>query len=72
MDVIQIQKLNCNRCNHIWIPRTIPVQCPRCHSYFWNEDKDYDRRKQEFKNKKFEFKKIIIKELKGGIEGNNG
>jgi len=63
---IKIQKLTCNRCGHIWIPRAVPCQCPRCHSYFWNEDKDFDRRKKQFKEEKFvPLKKIELKELQG-------
>ena len=50
---IQIEKLTCNRCGHKWIPRVIPVTCPKCKSYYWNEDKDFDRRKKEFKEEKF-------------------
>ena len=57
---IKIQKLNCNRCGHIWIPRKVPCQCPKCHSYFWNEDKDFDRRKKEFKDEQFKLKKIRL------------
>jgi len=57
---LKIQKLLCNRCKHSWIPRTDPLQCPRCHSYFWNEDEHFDRRKKEYKDKKFAFKKINL------------
>ena len=63
VDVITIQKLTCKKCKHTWIPRVNPVQCPKCHSYFWNQDKDFDRRKKEFRDKKFEFKKIRLEEL---------
>ena len=58
---INIQMLNCNRCGHKWIPRVIPVQCPKCKSYYWNENKDFDKRKEEYKNKELnEIKKNII------------
>ena len=60
VDEIKIQKLKCNRCEHTWIPRLVPCQCPKCHSYFWNEDKDFDRRKKEFNEEKFELKKIEL------------
>ncbi len=36
---------------HTWIPRVVPVQCPKCKSYYWNEvNKEFDRRKKEFKD----------------------
>jgi len=29
-------KLNCKRCNHLWVPRKEDVKkCPRCGSYLW-------------------------------------
>jgi DNA-directed RNA polymerase subunit RPC12/RpoP len=34
-------KLSCKRCKHEWIPRTKqpPVQCPKCHSPYWNRER---------------------------------
>ena len=51
-DVFEVKTLHCNRCGHEWIPRVNPVTCPKCKSYYWNESKDYDKRKKEFKEKK--------------------
>ena len=69
MEEFKITQLQCNRCNHRWIPRLSPLQCPRCHSYFWNEDVGFDRRKKEFKEQKFKLKPEVVLELnnlKGG------
>src|SRR4029077_4306219 len=29
---------HCNRCNHVWVMRTVrnPISCPRCKSPYWN------------------------------------
>jgi hypothetical protein len=40
-DICSIAKLECNRCEYSWFPRT-PVQpaaCPGCKSRYWNKDK---------------------------------
>jgi len=28
----------CNRCGHVWLPRTFgdPKRCPKCKSPYWN------------------------------------
>ncbi len=33
--------LTCKRCNRTWTPRSEepPVQCPKCHSAYWNREK---------------------------------
>jgi len=33
--------LACKRCNSTWTPRSkeLPVQCPRCHSPYWNKER---------------------------------
>jgi len=33
--------LSCKRCGSSWTPRSKepPVQCPRCHSPYWNRDR---------------------------------
>ena len=38
---VTFKKLTCKRCNHTWTPRskTPPVQCPKCHSPYWNRDR---------------------------------
>ncbi len=38
---IEVPRLNCFRCGHIWIPRKHgnPKQCPKCHSPYWNKPK---------------------------------
>jgi hypothetical protein len=70
MDLIQLNKinlqvLNCSHCGHKWIPRIIPVQCPRCKTYNWNKKIDYDQRKAEWRSEKFKLmnKKTIRKLL---------
>ncbi len=32
----------CVRCGHCWWPRSdsVPLMCPRCKSYKWNEKKE--------------------------------
>jgi len=60
VQTLKIQTLHCNRCNHSWVPRIVPVQCPRCKSYYWNEPKDFDRRRREYKAEKFK----LLREIK--------
>ena len=37
MKIIKLQKLQCLRCNHIWIPKKeIIVICPKCKSPYWD------------------------------------
>ena len=59
MEEFKLQTLKCNRCGHDWIPRVNPIQCPKCKSYYWNEDREYDKRKKEFRDKKVEPKEIL-------------
>lgn len=35
----------CNRCEHIWRPRyaTLPKNCPKCTSPYWNKPRVYDK-----------------------------
>jgi predicted Zn-ribbon and HTH transcriptional regulator len=44
-----IEELECKRCGGKWLPRSenIPVQCPRCHSVYWNRDRVYNIRKEK-------------------------
>ena len=38
-------QLHCQRCNHRWWPQhkdRLPIACPRCHSFKWQEPKDKD------------------------------
>jgi len=56
MEII-IQTLSCSRCGHQWVPRTITRQCPRCKSFNWNMDKDYDKRKREFSTRSYDRRK---------------
>jgi predicted Zn-ribbon and HTH transcriptional regulator len=43
---IKINK--CKRCEHEWVQRRpeAPVQCPRCHSPYWNEPYKYKVKKK--------------------------
>ncbi len=36
-----MNKFLCNKCGHEWWPRSdvLPVMCPRCKSYKWDEKK---------------------------------
>ncbi len=38
---VTFKPLSCKRCNHTWTPRSKepPVQCPKCHSPYWNRDR---------------------------------
>lgn len=60
VDKIKLQILQCQRCGYKWIPRRISQQCPRCKSYYWNEDKDFDRRKKEYKGEEVKIPEKII------------
>ena len=64
MEEFTLQTLKCNRCNHTWIPRVNPLQCPKCKSYYWNETKEYDKRKKEFKDVKFKLDEAVKEEVK--------
>ena len=39
MSILKELMLQCNRCNHKWLRRTLtePKQCPACRSKFWNK-----------------------------------
>jgi len=39
MSVLSDLMLQCNRCGHRWLRRTItdPVQCPKCKTKYWNQ-----------------------------------
>ena len=39
-----IYKFRCQRCGHIWEPRTgkEPVKCPRCQKFDWRGDTEED------------------------------
>lgn len=56
MEII-IQTLSCSRCGHQWVPRIITKQCPRCKTFNWNQDKDYDRRRKEYSSRSYERRK---------------
>lgn len=34
-------KLTCNRCGHVWFPRSekLPVECPACKSRYWDKER---------------------------------
>ena len=36
----------CVRCHHRWVPRqtTLPMQCPKCHSPYWQTPRQYSKR----------------------------
>lgn len=35
-----LEKLYCKRCEHKWFPRADESkQCPKCKSYYWEEDR---------------------------------
>ena len=36
---VLLQTLHCKACGHKWIPRVVPVTCPRCKSYNYNKEK---------------------------------
>lgn len=37
---IELQKLTCLRCGHVWTPRSNDVrECPACQSTHWDEPK---------------------------------
>lgn len=47
MPIIQVSGFKCERCDHIWCPKTInqenpkkielPIICPACKSPYWNK-----------------------------------
>ena len=40
MATVEVHKLQCKRCGHIWIPRKPEVMlCPKCHSPYWNKER---------------------------------
>lgn len=38
--ITMIEKLKCKNCGHRWYPKAerLPVVCPRCKSYDWNDE----------------------------------
>ena len=40
MPRIKVDAFKCERCNHVWCPRSdkkdIPKTCPKCHSPYWD------------------------------------
>ncbi len=41
---INLQKVNCVKCGHEWIPRVKkPAKCPRCHTYDWDTPPQKDK-----------------------------
>lgn len=38
---VTLKQLSCRRYNHTWTPRSKepPVQCPKCHSPYWNRER---------------------------------
>lgn len=37
---INIQELECKRCNHKWHPRQVDIRiCPKCKSPYWDREK---------------------------------
>ncbi len=38
---IKLPHCQCNRCKHIWVPRTDkrPKFCPICHSPYWDKER---------------------------------
>lgn len=43
MGKVMIEGFQCERCKHIWTPRSkiegIPTICPKCKSPYWNKPK---------------------------------
>lgn len=41
MPKIKIDAFQCERCEHIWVPRETtvgePIICPKCKSPYWNK-----------------------------------
>jgi len=48
-----MEKLQCRRCQHIWIPRVQEVkECPKCKSRIWFKPLSFDEIFEKFvKNK---------------------
>lgn len=50
MGKVTIQGFLCERCKHIWAPRTKtdedPVICPKCKSPYWNRPKVTQERRR--------------------------
>ena len=46
---IQVDAWKCERCEHVWLPRTWDVEprvCPKCKSPYWNRPRRKDAQKQ--------------------------
>ena len=39
---VLIKKFTCERCNHIWLPRSFekPRVCPNCNSPYWDKPRE--------------------------------
>ena len=46
--IIKIQKMNCKRCNHTWMPRQEEIRiCPKCKSPYWDREKKQKKEKTQ-------------------------
>ena len=61
MPRIQMEGWKCERCEHMWVPRSTtdnePTICPKCKSPYWNKPRIVSTTKQQailkhFKNKR--------------------
>ena len=51
MGRVTLEGYKCERCGHIWVPRSTtegdPIICPRCKSPYWNKPRRMEGKKQE-------------------------
>ena len=48
MTKIKVDAYQCERCEHIWVPRSYikePKVCPKCKSPYWNVPRQKERNK---------------------------
>ena len=43
----KLDALTCKRCGATWVPRKEePIQCPRCKSLAWDDDRDVPKKEE--------------------------
>jgi predicted Zn-ribbon and HTH transcriptional regulator len=55
MAKIQVMAFQCERCEHIWVPRDIsdpPQNCPKCKSPYWDRPRQSEQKPAKKRAKK--------------------
>ena len=65
-----MERVQCKKCKHDWIPRTenhAPRKCPKCQTYFWQTKKW----EIKLRNKKIRGEQMLMIDLDKKVIGGN-